>query len=142
MLSPGMKVVLDPENAQSVRLDGADAVAVRARGAAYAVDKALDGRTLVCQANGDQETGVERAEDTAIIVDALNAHLNPQFSREEKVQVLGRVLRNAGGAAPFKLTHSEQPSSKTIENDGRWMFGCLGLENPTNEELRKLGFIK
>lgn len=67
---------------------------------------------------------------------------NMDFPRDEKLKVLRRVLRNAGAAAPYKLMPSEQPSHDTIEKDGRWMLGCLGVENPTSEELRELGFIQ
>lgn len=62
MLERGTKVVLDPENPQSVRI-GNQRIARR-------------GRTLVCQANGDQETTAERREDCRTIVAALNSHLN------------------------------------------------------------------
>lgn len=65
---------------------------------------------------------------------------NMEVPRTEKLKVLRRVLRNA--SAPHRLAHSEQPSRDTIEKDGRWMFGCLGIETPTNEELRELGFIQ
>lgn len=61
MLERGMTFVQDPENPQSVRLENGES---------------LDGRTLVCQANGDQETTPERTADCRTIVAALNAHLN------------------------------------------------------------------
>lgn len=63
-----------------------------------------------------------------------------EFPRTEKLAVLKRVLDNNG--ADMFDTPNNGPTTETIEADGRWMLGCLGVENPTNDELRELGFIR
>ena len=54
--------------------------------------------------------------------------------------MLKRVLDNHG-ADTFN-SPGQGPTLERIEKDGLWMLGCLGVENPTNEELRELGFIQ
>jgi len=63
-----------------------------------------------------------------------------EFPRTEKLAVLKRVLDNHG-AGPLPELDSNVTLER-VEADGRWLLGCLGVENPTNEELRELGFTQ
>lgn len=60
--------------------------------------------------------------------------------RTAKLAVLKRVLDNHG-AGPLPELDSNVTLVR-IEADGRWLLGYLGVENPTDEELRELGFIQ
>lgn len=56
-----------------------------------------------------------------------------EVPRDEKLKALRQVLYNL--AAPFR------PSGEKSEADGRRILGYLGIEDPTDEELRELRFI-